>query len=196
MRVGVIGGGQVSKIHCPIIMKQPDTTIIGIADKDIVRARTLATALNVSKCYQDAESMIDDQKPDIVHVLTPPQYHADLSIMAMNRGCHVFVEKPLALSMADAENMLEASKENKVKLCVNHNLAFEDVFQQAIVLAHTGVIGQLISVEACYAYDAKRAVGVLEEGAEYCHWSYRLNGGLLQDLMPHPGSRCSSLFQK
>ena len=55
-------------------------------------------------------------------------------------------------------------------------------------LVTTGIIGELISVGVCYAYDAKRAVGVLEEGAQYCHWSYRLNGGLLQDLMPHPAS--------
>lgn len=191
MKVGIIGSGQIAGIHGPLILKQPNTQIVGIADKDIVRARVLAGKLNVKPVYEDAEQMIRVQKPDVVHILTPPQYHTPLSIMAMNHGCHVLVEKPLAMKMDDAKRMVEAARNNNVRLCVDHNMVFDGLVQRAKELVSSGVIGNVSHVEVYFAYDPKRNAAVLEEGAEYCYWVYRLNGGLLQDLMPHPISLVS-----
>lgn len=188
MKVGIIGAGHIAKVHAPIILKQRDVSIVGIADTDIERARATAKELKVSQFYQDAKVMIEEQKPDIVHILSPPQYHAELSIMAMNQGCHVLVEKPMALSMDDAQKMVQVSKENNVRLCVNHNMVFENVVQRAMESASAGIIGEIVSVEACYQFDARRYPVILEDGAEYCHWTYQMNGGPLQDLMPHPAS--------
>jgi nucleoside-diphosphate-sugar epimerase/predicted dehydrogenase len=188
MRVGMVGGGHIATIHGPAILKQLDTEIVGIVDRDVTRAKVLANKLKVHHVYQDARTMIDEQKPDLVHVLLPPQYHAEFAIMAMSHGCHVLVEKPMALTMADTEKMIEIATQHKVHLCVNHNLVFEKVVRQAIALASTGVIGEVVSVEACQTYDVRRTPAFTEEGAEYSHWSYRMNGGPLQDLMPHPAS--------
>jgi predicted dehydrogenase len=105
--------------------------------------------------------------------------------MAMSHGCHVLVEKPMALTMADSQAMVHAAEQANVRLCVNHNMVYEDVVQKAIALASGGAIGELISVEASFLYDARRNSTLLEDGAEHSHWVYRLNGGLLQDLMPH-----------
>ena len=132
MRVAIIGAGHITSVHGPIILKQPNTQIVGIADKDISRAKAAASELKIAQFYPDAKVMIEEQKPDIVHVLTPPQYHAELSVMAMNQGCHVLVEKPMALSMDDAQKMTQVSKENNVRLCVNHNMVFENVVQRAM----------------------------------------------------------------
>lgn len=188
MRICIIGSGLIANIHGPVILKQTDTRIVGIADKDVTRAKALATELKVNQVYQDAKVMIDEQKPDVVHVLTPPQYHAELSIMAMNQGCHVLVEKPMALTMADAEKMVEVAKQNKVHLCVDHNMIFGEVVQRAIQLASTGIIGEVVSVETYQSYDARRNPAFTEEGVEHSHWFYRMNGGPLEDLMPHPAS--------
>lgn len=188
MKVGIIGGGHIARIHGPLILKQPNAEILGIADKDIARAKALATELKASQVYQDAKVMLDEQKPEIVHILAPPQYHAELSIMAMNQGCHVLVEKPMALTIEDSQRMIEVAKHNNVQLCVNHNMIFEDVVQRARELISTGVIGEIVSVEACYLFNPRRYPIILEEGAEHYHWSYRINGGPLQDLMPHPAS--------
>jgi nucleoside-diphosphate-sugar epimerase/predicted dehydrogenase len=138
--------------------------------------------------------MIEEQKPDIVHVLVSPQYHAELSIEAMNRGCHVLVEKPMALTVDDAEKMISVAKLNNVRLCVNHNMVYESVVQRALQIASTGKIGKVVSAAAYYQFDARRYPAILEEGAEYCHWSFRMNGGPLQDLMPHPASLVCELI--
>lgn len=186
MKVGIIGGGQIAGIHGPLILKQPNAQIVGIADKDIARARALAGKLNVKQVYADAEQMIREQRPDVVHILTPPQVHTPLSIMAMEHGCHVLVEKPLAMNMDDAKRMVEAARKNNVRLCVDHNMVFDELVQRAKELVSNGLIGNVSHVEVNFAYDPRRNPAVLEEGAQYCYWVYRLNGGLLQDLMPHP----------
>jgi 2-alkyl-3-oxoalkanoate reductase len=185
MKVGIIGGGQIARVHGPLILKQPDVQLVGLADKDVSRVKALAADLQAGQVYSDAEVMIKEQRPDIVHVLVPPQLHCQLSLMAMSQGCHVLVEKPMALTMADSEEMVYTAKQGGVRLCVNHNMIFDDVVQKAMGLASGGAIGELISVEASFLYDAKRNPALLEDGAEYSHWAYRLNGGLLQDLMPH-----------
>jgi len=188
MRVGIVGTGQIAKIHGSVILKQPDVKVVGLADKDVYRAKTLAAQWQVNQIYKDAEVMIEEQKPDVVHVLVPPEHHAHISMIAMNKGCHVLVEKPMALSIADAETMIEVAKRSGVQLCVNHNMIFDALVQRAMALSSQGVIGDVISVEASYLYDARRNPVVLQDGAQHCHWSYELNGGPLQDQMPHPAS--------
>jgi 2-alkyl-3-oxoalkanoate reductase len=188
MRVGIIGGGHIAAIHGGIIAQQPGVEIVGIADKNLAQANVLASKLNVSRVYQSVEELLDAQKPDLVHVLTPPQFHADLSILAMERGCHVLVEKPMALKVSDARRMIEAAQRNNVYLCANHNMIFEGVVQRARELIGRGAIGELVSVECSYQFNPRRYPAIIQEGAQYTHWAYRLNGGPLQDLMPHPAS--------
>ncbi len=188
MKVGIIGGGLIAYNHGPVIASIPGARIVGIADRDLARARTLATHLSVPHIYDDAAKMIDQESPDVVHILVPPALHADLSVMALERGCHVLVEKPMALSLADADRMIKAADRNNVRICVDHNAVFYQVVQDAIRMTREGLIGDIVSVDSYQAYDPNRNPVIVEEGAEFIHWSYRLNGGILHDLMPHPGS--------
>jgi len=185
LRVGLLGGGQIAWIHGRLIVKEPDATLVGIADIDRARARQLARELGVDKVYEDAAGMIEDQQPDIIHVLTPPDTHPELSMMAMSRGCHVLVEKPMATTLAAAEAMVETAKRHNVRLCAGYNMLFDDLVQAASNVVATGAVGEVVSVEAHYAYNALRNPALVEDGAHHCHWSYRLNGGPLEDLMPH-----------
>lgn len=188
MKVGIIGAGQIARVHGPAILKQPGVQIVGIADRDLTRAKSLAHELNVGNIYQDAEHMIEEQKPNVVHILVPPQLHADVSMMAMNKGCHVLIEKPMALSVVDAQKMIDTAKRSGVLMCVSHNMVYEETVQRARKLVAEGAIGEVVSVEACHVQNARRDQALLEEGAQYFYWSYRLNGGPLQDWIPHMAS--------
>lgn len=185
MKVAIIGCGQIASIHGPLILNQPDAELVAVADPDLERAKALATRLNKCRSYDDAGLMIGEEQPDVVHVLVPPHDHAQMSTMAMDEGCHVLVEKPMASAWGDAQIMFDCAKRNNVKLCVDHSKIYEEVVQRAIALIREGAIGELVSVEAHDRYDARRNPALIEEGAELCHWSYRLNGGPLEDLMPH-----------
>lgn len=188
MKVGIIGCGQIAKLHADIITKRPDVEIAGVADINIERAKILADRLGVKSYYRDAKQLIVEKGPEVVYILTSPQYHAELAIEAMNNGCHVLVEKPMALNLDDAVRMADVSKRTGLRLCVTHNQVFANVFRKAKNLASAGTIGNILSVEARFNYDISRNPDMYEEGAEYCHWSYRLNGGPVEDLIPHPAS--------
>lgn len=197
MRVGIIGGGHIASIHGPLIQQQPDTQIVSIADKDTSRANALAAELTTSsvQVYDDAQQMLSEQKLDVVHVLVPPHLHADLSILAMEQGCHVFVEKPMALTEDDAQKMIDASQRHQILLWANHNMVFEESVLAAKKLVAEGNIGDIVTVEANYSFNPQRYPAILAEGAEWSHWSYRMPGGPLQDLMPHPASLVLEFMQ-
>jgi predicted dehydrogenase/nucleoside-diphosphate-sugar epimerase len=188
MKVAIVGSGEIAKVHGPVILRATGAKLVGVADRDLSRAKATAAELKSDHYYQDAEQMIEEQKPDIVHILTPPASHAPLSIMAMNKGCNVLVEKPMALTMTDAKKMIAAAKRNGVILCVNHNMVFYKVVQEAIKLVSKGEIGKLVSVEANFLFDARRYPAIMVDGAELSHWTYLLKGGPPQDLMPHAAS--------
>jgi len=188
MRVGLIGCGAISNLHYPIILEQPDTEIVGLADNNIKSAKALAEKIGIDSYYTSAEKMLNVQKPDVVHILTPPQYHAELALLSLEKNCHVIVEKPMASNLAEAQKMVSTAKNKGLKLLVAHNLIYDNMVRKAKTLASQGHIGKIVSVEASFAYDARRNPAIMEEGAQYCHWSFKLNGGPLQDLMPHPAS--------
>jgi nucleoside-diphosphate-sugar epimerase/predicted dehydrogenase len=188
MKIAIAGAGNVAMVHGPIIAKQPNAEVVAVADTDLTRAKTAAAGLGECRYYLSFNDMIVQEKPDIIHILTPPQLHAEMCLFSMNQGCHVLVEKPMALTMKDAKKMIAVAQKNKVRLCVNHNKVFANVIQRALKFTSSGILGKVVSVEASYQYDARRYPAITEEGAEFSHWSYRLNGGPLHDHMPHPAS--------
>lgn len=194
LRVGFVGSGLIARVHGPLVLRDSAAALVGIADPDAARAEALAETLGGPRAYPDAEALLEAERPDVVHVLTPPEDHARSSILALRRGCHVLVEKPMALTVEDARAIADAARESGVRLCVNHNMVAQDVVQRALALVAAGALGEVSSVEASYAYDARRNPDLLEQGAELCQWVYRLNGGPLQDHFPHPASLVAELL--
>ena len=186
MRVGIIGAGGIAQLHGPAIRAVPGNEVVAVADSDPVRAKVLAEGVGGAPCYTDVRRMLDEAKPEAVHVLTPPQTHAEIAILAMEHGCHVLVEKPLALSTPDAERMVSTALRKSVCLCVDHNILWERTFRRALDLAAAEAIGKVLSVTVDMAFDPRRVPAYLDEGTEKSHWLYRLPGGPLQDQMPHP----------
>ena len=182
MRVGVIGCGNVSGSHIPPILRQTGVEIVGVADTDEERAREIAHRFGIRYVFRDAAAMLRERRPDVVHVLTPTQSHKELSIQAMEAGCHVLVEKPMAVSVSEADEMIAASRRHGVTLGVCHNLLFVPVVMEAQELAATGVLGTIIGTEVfwkVYRYgitDKYRAT----------QWFYELPGGIYHEAAPHP----------
>jgi predicted dehydrogenase/nucleoside-diphosphate-sugar epimerase len=186
MRVALIGAGVIADAHGPAIRAFEGAKIVAVCDTNAIRAEQLAKALEADDFFTDAETMFAECRPDVVHILTPPATHLQLAEMAADHGCHVLVEKPLALSAADVESMLATAKKNNVKICVGHNMVFDSLTQKALEAIRDGKIGNVVSVEAHYRFDSNRYPAARADGAQFTHWLYELNGGPLQDLIPHP----------
>lgn len=116
---------------------------------------------------------------DFVDICSPPQTHFQLAIQAMEASLHILVEKPMALSLSEADEMISVSKENKVKLCIAHNFLFSPVAQKAKSLVDAGAVGDLVSMEVEIL---DRREGIL---SKQDHWCHSLPGGIFGEYAPH-----------
>ena len=122
----------------------------------------------------------------MVHIVTPPQTHASLAIQAMEAGAHVFVEKPMAVNLEEAEAMEAVARRRGVKLCVDHNHLFDPALVQAKALLAQGAIGELVSVETYEGFSLGTPDNPYVQPGAAAHWVHRLPGGIFQNLAPHP----------
>jgi len=186
MKVGIVGCGQIAAVHIPHIRSQPQVSIVGVTDTSTARARELALRFRIPNVYSTLEDLLDAQRPDVVHILTPPQTHAALAIEAMEAGCHVLVEKPMAVNLKEAEVMESVAERRGVKLCVDHNHLFDPAFMRAKAMVEEGKIGQLVWVESFEGFDLGNPDNPYVRPGSADHWVHQLPGGIFQNLAPHP----------
>ncbi len=178
MKIGLAGCGQIARFHAAYIRQLKGHRIVGVCDADLGRAKSLADAYEIKEAFPTLQQLLDERQPDVVHVLTPPQSHANLTIQAMKAGCHVLVEKPMALSNEEADSMIAASTMSGKKLCVDHNQLFDPVIVKARELIRKGVVGSVIDIHSYYGFNLART--------SERRWVDTLPGGAFQNLMPHP----------
>ena len=185
MKVGIVGGGQIATVHIPYIRSYPGAQIVGLADTDEGRARSTATRFQIANTCRSLAELLE-RRPDVVHIVTPPQTHAALAIQAMEAGCHVFVEKPMAVNLEEAEAMEAVARRQGVNLCVDHNHLFDPALTEARSLLARGGIGELVSVETYEGFSLGTPDNPYVQPGAAGHWVHRLPGGIFQNLAPHP----------
>jgi predicted dehydrogenase/nucleoside-diphosphate-sugar epimerase len=146
LRVGLVGAGYISEFHASAIQRVPNARIIGIADLVNSRAASLAARFGVPKIFPTMEAMIEEGV-DVIHVLTPPATHAQLAIVALKRGCHVLVEKPLAMNVEEVDSISAAAAAAQKSVCVNYSMLYDRFVSKALKLVHSGAIGTPLSFD-------------------------------------------------
>lgn len=182
VRVAIIGCGKIARAHVPYIRAYKQAVLVGVCDVNRKQAESMARRFNVSKVYSDPMKLLSEQQLDVVHILTPPQTHADLAIAAMEAGVHVLVEKPMAVSLEEADLMVKTAQRTGMRLCVDHNRLFDPVMLQARQMVAGGALGEVVGVEAFQGYVRVPRNGLNGEES----WVSRLPGGILQNIAPHP----------
>ena len=130
MRIGIIGAGRRAGNHIDSLLKIESVRITAVCDVQEERAKSWAEKLG-AKPYTDYREMLDEEKLDAVHICSPPLVHAEQVEAAAERGVHVLLEKPIALSMEDAERMLEAVKKGGVLCSVGYQLRYLNIVDKA-----------------------------------------------------------------
>ncbi|MEM1182337.1 MAG: Gfo/Idh/MocA family oxidoreductase [Acidobacteriota bacterium] len=116
LRCGVIGTGHLGKHHTRILGEMPETELVGIYDQKPELAAELAQK-NGTKSFRSAEELLDNIEAVVLAV--PTFAHAQLGIMALERGLHVMVEKPMTSTLGEADSMLKAQADGQI-LAVGH----------------------------------------------------------------------------
>src|SRR6202521_3086319 len=145
-RVGLVGAGYISEFHASAVQRVPHARLVGVADVDTSRAARLAARFGVSTIFPTMEALISEGI-DVIHILTPPDTHAQLAIAALKNGCHVLVEKPLATCVEDVDRISAAAEAAGKSVCVNHSLLYDRFVSKALGLVRSGAIGVPLSFD-------------------------------------------------
>jgi len=138
--VGVIGAGIMGEMHARVYHELPQTDLIGVADVNPKRAKALAEKYGC-KWYVDHAELLKHENIVAVSVATPDHLHHDVVVDALKAGKHVLVEKPLATSLEEAQNMVHVAESNGRILMVNYNNRWALVYQKGKSLIKEGRIG-------------------------------------------------------
>jgi len=179
--VGLVGCGQVTQqSHIPALRRSPGARIVAVCDADEDCAQRAAKQLQIDKWYVDFADMVRAERLDVVDICTPPSTHSTLAVQAAEAGCHVLVEKPMALTVDECDRMVAAAAENRVSLGVVHNELFKPVVTAATSIVRNGGIGDLTGVAIQFSRK-KDDDWIMNQH----HWCHRLPAGIFGDILPH-----------
>ena len=146
LRVVVIGAGYVARHHLSALKALSFVEIVGLVDVNLPAARSLAREFGV-EAVTATLAEIAGRLPEVAYVLTPPESHCTLTLQALDIGCHVLVEKPMAESIDECTAMIRAASERNRILSVNHSDRFDPVVVRALNIVESGACGEPIVLD-------------------------------------------------
>ena len=146
VNVGIVGAGIISNVTLNGYATHPSSRIVAISDIDETRAREKAKKWGVERVYAKLEEMLQNDSINTVHILLPHSLHVGAAIAAAKAGKNVIVQKPIAMSLTEADTMIDAAQKNGVTLCVADNYPWYPPIRKAGDLIRAGEIGQPISL--------------------------------------------------
>lgn len=186
MRIGIVGCGLNSDYHINFAKAYPDAKIVGVVDKDKSKAQACCEKYNIKESFYSIKELVEHSRPEVIHILTPPQTHFPLVKEAIEFKCHVIVEKPLALNLDEAKTLFALADQNGVNLCTMHNHFFDPCMAKAHDLVQKGHAGKIINIESYYGLNTQIPAFREYPAPNVLPWIYNLPGGVYHDFMAHP----------
>lgn len=178
--LAVVGLGKMGLSHLSMIRAHPDVNLVGVCDATGFLLDILAKYTGV-KTYKDFGTMLDEARPEAVIVATPTHLHAGMVRQAIDRGIHVFCEKPLVIDPADSLELTFSAAQRGIVTQVGYHNRFVGAFQEVRRLLDAGAIGTVTTALA-------EAYGPVVLKASGRTWRSRrtTGGGCLYDYAAHP----------
>jgi predicted dehydrogenase len=148
MRVAVIGCGFQGAVHLASLQKIPEVDIAGVCDTDPQRADALGKRFGVAARFADHRRLLDRQELDLVTVCTMPDSHREIAVDALAAGANVLCEKPLALSVDEGHEMVEAARRAERMLTVGFNMRYTDHARRLKNVVDAGDLGKPLYARA------------------------------------------------
>jgi predicted dehydrogenase len=182
---GIIGCGNVAELKSgPAFNKADRSTLVAVMRRNAALAKDYAERHNVPKFYSDATELINDPDINAIYVATPPDTHAIYSIQAMKAGKPVYVEKPMARTYAECQEMIRVSEETGISLYVAYYRRTLPAFLKVKELIQNRIIGKPLTVNVTL----HRAYGERDRFPEKQTWHVKpqISGaGHFYDLASH-----------
>src|SRR2546426_2706499 len=196
LRVAIVGCGKIADAHASQIQRIKGCEIVGVCDREVLMARQLYERFPVKRYYSDLTELLSDARPDVVHITTPPESHFDIARSCLERGCHVYVEKPFTLHAEEAQILVALANEKGLKLTVGHDDQFSHVARRMRTLVQGGYLGGVpVHMESYYCYDLGEPGYARALLSDKQHWVRRLPGKLLHNIISHGIARVAEFLK-
>jgi predicted dehydrogenase len=182
--VGVVGTGFGRKAVMPAIVEASGFELVSVCSSRRENAEAAAEQFGAAQATAQFQELLDNDDVDVVVVATPPRWHKSMSIDALNAGKHVICEKPMALSVDEATEMLAVANEHGLTHVIDHELRYSPSNRQFRKMVTDGYIGELryFDVRACLPLTVNPVM-------PFAHHSWRdeaeNGGGLLSGIFSH-----------
>ena len=204
IRAAIIGLGKMGMSHAAILGGLPNVELVAACDMDSL-LQSAFKKLTKIQMFTDYKKMIEEVKPDCVYVVTPTKLHYDMVMFALEHGCHVFCEKPFALTVEQGEKMVAMAKAKGLVNQVGYHNRYIGTFNEMKRLLAEGVIGKpfhfmgeaygpvvLKSKGGTWRSDKKNGGGCIEDYA--AHVLNLINYVTGSNLVDCKGTQMPSIF--
>lgn len=188
IRVGIVGAGFISDFHIRALKAVPEAELVAVCDVEVTRAQELGRKWGIPNTFE----RIDDLPAcgvEVVHILLPPALHAEATIACLRGGCHVLVEKPMAVTVAECRDMEAAAARYGRQLAVNHNFTFDPAFRRLVSAVRDRSLGALEHVTASVNVPLRQLTA-----GQHDHWMFQSPGNIVLEQGPHPLSQIQYLM--
>ena len=177
-KVAILGAGFIANIHAESYRRfVPEAEIVAVYARDLQKAKAFAEEHHISKWYDDITKITEDSNCEVIDICLPNFLHYEATIKAAAAGKHIIIEKPLSVTLEDADAMIDACKKAGVKLMYAEELCFAPKYERVRQMVNEGAIGDI--------YMLKQSE---KHSGPHSGWFYDVNcsgGGVLMDMGCH-----------
>src|SRR4051812_860979 len=178
-KVGFLGAGYILHAHAKAVSATPGVVAHAVCDATLGRAREAANGFAIPHACQNIEELIESGC-DSVHVLLPPNLHFDATRRLLEAGIHAFLEKPMALTQAEGQDLAAIATRSNLRLGVGHNFLFLPGYERLRRAVQGGALGRIDHVSVDWLCPLPQ----LKFGP-FDGWMLRDPGNVLLEIGPH-----------
>ncbi len=190
-RVCIVGAGFISDIHLEALKTVSSAVVTAVVDSHLEKAKACASRWGIAAAYGCIDDVLNSGGSNVAHVLVPPDRHLSVAQPLLQAGLSVFLEKPMATSLADCEVLNHAAQASGARLGINQNFLFHPaylVLKQRVEAKELGHLHHIIS----YLNIPLRQL----TARQFSHWMFRLPQNIVLEQAVHPLSQIYDLAGK
>lgn len=180
----LIGCGAIAREHLAAVRELNNVTVSAVCDLSLARAEATAQRFGIERGYTDYRKMLADNKPDLVHITTPPSSHFQIASDCLSMGLNVLCEKPITVDYEQFKILKKLARDRNCILIENQNLRYHSSIKRLEALLKSDAFGELLDIEVAFALNLVSPGGpYVDQNAP--HFGVGLRGGVIGDFLPH-----------
>jgi predicted dehydrogenase len=187
MKAAIIGTGRIARQHLGCVSQIPGVEVAAVCDLWPGLAEASAQRYNVPRWFSDHRKLLDEVRPDTVHITTPPTSHFRLAMDSLEAGAHVIVEKPITVQYTELAKLQATAAGRSRMLLEDYNYLFNRDVRRIVQLRDSGELGEVTHVEVLICLDILGKGSVFND-PNAPHPCLTMPGGAIADFLTHLAS--------